>query len=242
MSKFALLGGDAFPDEIFLPFFTVFIFTYLLILGIMITMYVLQSLALFKIAKKRGIHNYGMAWVPIGSTWLLGKIADDVNLCRRNKKTNFARNILTLSLIYIAVFILFYIGAIFFAVTVAIQSETTGTSIIDYPATVLVVSLIALGMMVLAVVLSVLTYMALYRVFYGYDENNAVVFLVLSIFISYLLPIFLFIIRNRDLLPPDPSTFIQNGFPVYPNMYTPTPAVEENKFENNSNMEENTNE
>ena len=198
-------------------FFAIF---YIILLGAAILMYVFQSLALFKLAKNRGIANYGLAWVPIGSSWLLGKLADDVNICRRNKKTNFARNLLTLNLVYVGSFIAIYIAAIAIGVSIGMQSSYGGYSASMAPGAVIVLLLLYLVLVGVMIAMIVLNYMALYRVFYGYAEENAVLYLVLSIFVSITQPIFLFIIRNRPLLPPDPSTFGQNG---YSYMYSATP-------------------
>jgi len=216
-----------------IAFFAIF---YLLFLGAAILMYVLQSLALFNLAKKRGIQNYGLAWVPIGSSWILGKLADDVNICRRNKRTHFARNLLVLNIAYLASFVLVYIGAFALGITIAMEEMMSGVASTAGPAIILVAVLLWLVLVALIIAINVLFYMALYRVFYGYAEENAVIFTVLSIFFSILLPIFLFVIRNRELLPPDPTTFVQNGYPVYPDMYSANPnQTNENNFENNSN-------
>jgi len=216
-----------------IAFFAIF---YLLFLGAAILMYVLQSLALFNLAKKRGIQNYGLAWVPIGSSWILGKLADDVNICRRNKRTHFARNLLVLNIAYLASFVLVYIGAFALGITIAMEEMMSGVASTAGPAIILVAVLLWLVLVALIIAIHVLFYMALYRVFYGYAEENAVIFTVLSIFFSILLPIFLFVIRNRELLPPDPTTFVQNGYPVYPDMYSANPnQTNENNFENNSN-------
>ena len=198
-------------------FFAIF---YIILLGAAILMYVFQSLALFKLAKNRGIANYGLAWVPIGSSWLLGKLADDVNICRRNKKTNFARNLLTLNLVYVGSFIAIYIAAIAIGISIGMQSSYGGYSASMAPGAVIVLLLLYLVLVGVMIAMIVLNYMALYRVYYGYAEENAVLYLVLSIFVSITQPIFLFIIRNRPLLPPDPSTFGQNG---YSYMYSTTP-------------------
>jgi len=166
----------------------------------------------------------------------LGKLADDVNICRRNKRTHFARNLLVLNIAYLASFVLVYIGAFALGITIAMEEMMSGVASTAGPAIILVAVLLWLVLVALIIAINVLFYMALYRVFYGYAEENAVIFTVLSIFFSILLPIFLFVIRNRELLPPDPTTFVQNGYPVYPDMYSANPnQTNENNFENNSN-------
>ena len=41
-----------------------------------ITMYVLHSLGIYTIAKKRGIATPFLAWIPVANIWILGSIAD----------------------------------------------------------------------------------------------------------------------------------------------------------------------
>lgn len=42
-----------------------------------VAMYVMQGVALQTIARRRGIRHDWLAWVPVGSVWILGAIADD---------------------------------------------------------------------------------------------------------------------------------------------------------------------
>lgn len=44
---------------------------------ISIASYVLYALGLYTIARRRGIRNAWLAWVPVASVWILGSIADD---------------------------------------------------------------------------------------------------------------------------------------------------------------------
>ena len=140
-------------------------FFYMIMLGVAVLTYVLQSLALYRLAKNRGIANYGLAWVPIGSSWLLGKLADDVNICRRNKKTHFARNLLILNLAYFGAFILIYIVAIIIGISIGLQEISYGYSVTMAPAAIVVLLLLYLLLVGGAIAMMVLTYMALYRVF-----------------------------------------------------------------------------
>ena len=47
-----------------------------ILLALAVVMYVFQSLGLYTMAKRRGIKCYGLAWVPIGNLWIMGKLAD----------------------------------------------------------------------------------------------------------------------------------------------------------------------
>lgn len=52
-----------------------------------IALYVLQAIGLYTIAKRRNIAHAWLAWVPVGSVWILGSIADDY-LARTGRKTS----------------------------------------------------------------------------------------------------------------------------------------------------------
>ena len=47
-----------------------------LMFGLSIAAYVLQALGLYTIAKRRGISNPWLAWVPVAWVWVLGSISD----------------------------------------------------------------------------------------------------------------------------------------------------------------------
>ncbi len=54
-----------------------------------VVVYVLQSLALYTIAKRRGIEHAWMAWVPFVCNYMLGKIADEYNERVEHRATYF---------------------------------------------------------------------------------------------------------------------------------------------------------
>lgn len=70
-----------------------------------IAMYVLQALGMYAIAKRRGIKNPWLAWIPIGSVWILGSISDDFRMktTGRPHKQRIALVILTAVLLVMTV-------------------------------------------------------------------------------------------------------------------------------------------
>jgi hypothetical protein len=59
--------------------------------------------------------------------------------------------------------------------------------------------LLALVMLPVSIVNLVFTYIALHDIYSSCEPGNATLYLVLSIFISYAQPIFLFLCRNKDM-------------------------------------------
>ena len=116
--------------------------------------YVLQALSLQTMAKRRGIANAWLAWVPVGSSWLLGAIADDINL-RQGKKTSYA--------------------IVLLVVTAACMGA--GFSLFLIPFLGLFSGLFSIAVLVVY-------YIALYEIYRDYTPRNAVLYLVLSILLG----------------------------------------------------------
>ena len=61
---------------------------WIVLMLISIVMYVLQSIGLYKTAKRRGIHNAWLSWLPVGCTWIIGCISDQYQYVVRGKIRN----------------------------------------------------------------------------------------------------------------------------------------------------------
>ena len=92
------------------------VFLYLLIIGIGVASYIIQSLALQGIAKRRGINNPWLSWIPVANTWIIGSIADEYDN-RNGIKRKWRVLLLTLSIATMALVILFYVAIIVFVVS-----------------------------------------------------------------------------------------------------------------------------
>ena len=71
--------------------------------------WIISSLSLQSIAKRRGIRNAWLAWVPIGNQWILGSIADQYQHLIQGKITSRRKILLWLGL---ANFVVSVIGGI----------------------------------------------------------------------------------------------------------------------------------
>lgn len=81
MEGFAFIGA----------FMIIWLILMLVVIGIGITSYVLGSLGTYKIAKRRGIHNPWLAWLPVGQAWVLGSISDHYQYIARGKTRNYRK-------------------------------------------------------------------------------------------------------------------------------------------------------
>lgn len=173
----------------------------LLSLVFAIVSYVLCSAAFYSIAKRRGINNPWMSWVPVLSAWVLGCISDQYQYVVKGKNKNKRKWLIGLS---IALAVLYIVFVVFVGITVfQIASNTMGGMTEDQILEAVLGPL--LGMMAgmlplfaLALAVTVIRYIAMYDLYTSCNPQNNVLFLVLSIFFSVTEPFFVFFNRKKD--------------------------------------------
>ena len=180
-----------------LGFFLVF---YLLIAAFSLVAYILQSLGMYTIAKRRGIHNPWLAWLPVGNMWILGSISDQYQYVAKGNVRNKRKSLLGLMLaMYLSLAVIF-VGAFS-----AILSEAMGMDAgeVLFGATLGVTLIGYVIILVISVIAMVIQYMALYDLYISCEPSNGVLYLVLSIFAAVAMPFFIFACRKKDLgMPP----------------------------------------
>lgn len=185
-------------NEADLMVFTSIIAVYFACLGIIsLAMYLLQAFGLYGMAKGSGISAPWRGFIPFANTFLFGKIAERYVKKDGKKSAKFgglllAFEILTLVLAFVT--IAFAISMIF--VLIAAENETDLAYSILAPMVAMFISCFVL--MGVSIAYIVLYYVALWRIFTAFDYNNATVYFVLSILFSFLGPIFLFVLRNKQ--------------------------------------------
>lgn len=199
---------------------------------ISLAVYLFTALALYTIANRRGIKNPWLAWIPWGNMWILGSIADDYQMKVNGRKkarrkvllgTSIATSILAMVVVALAIVILVFIFAAMLSGGELENLELSEDSTLVVGFAALGAALFSLPMLALAVWQAVFQFIALYEVYKSCDPGNAVLYLVLSIFISICQPVFLFISRNKDDGMPKP----QPQIPPVPS--TPAAPVQENE-------------
>lgn len=185
--------------------FVFYLVYFLFILGVSIAVYVMRSLSLYTIANRRGIRKPWLAWVPVGDAWILGCISDQYRYVALGQVKNKRKILLVLNILMYAALV----GILVLLVNLMVQTiGLTEEMMQDYILTQMLGS--AMGMMLLYLVLAgmsiavtILQYMALYDLYASCEPGNKVLYLVLNIFISITLPIFLLVCRKKDLgMPP----------------------------------------
>lgn len=154
--------------------------------------YVLQSISMHTIAKRRGIHKPWLAWIPVGNLWIMGSIADQYQYVAKGKVRNRRKVLLGLSVAAMIVSIPYYISCFGVAIGTAGGSET---GMIALSALMMVCSL---ALSALGIISAVFQCIALYDLYASCQPSNSVLYLVLSIVFNITQPIFMFICRNKD--------------------------------------------
>lgn len=126
-----------------------------------IAQYVLNGIALLRMAKKLGIPNGWMGFVPFTDVYLLGKIADT----GAEKKVNAKRLLITYILFFVML-VLYMAVAVALGLVSAAEPDMT-------PAMLVVFILFLLVYIASAILLSVFMYIAYYRICENFGGTNA---------------------------------------------------------------------
>ena len=171
--------------------------------------YILQSVALYTIAYRRGFLRPWLAWIPVGNVWLLGALSDQYRYKVHGKVRNKRKVLLVLGLILAA----FLVTAIWCTITMdpgpreepklnaeagSVPKEDTNGLL----AVLLYIGVLTLPIWAMIVAYTIFFYMALYDVFRSCHPKNSVLYLVLSlvgnVYINGGYSIFLMLCRDCD--------------------------------------------
>ena len=162
--------------------------------------WILSSVGLHKIAKRRGIAHAWLAWLPIGREWVLGSVSDQYQHLVQGKITARRRILLILEAACIVAGIVYVVTTAMAEIMAAADGSVGGVLM-----AVGVPYLLFLGVAVTDMVFYQICNFDLYR---SCNPQNAVVFLVLGIIIPVCQPFFYFACRKKDLgmIVPQPVT------------------------------------
>lgn len=197
-----------------------------------IVAYVLQALALYTIAKRRGLNKPWLAWVPVVNVWTLGAVSDHyqsvVNGQKKSKrKILLGLNIAALVLEIICLIVFLLVVSWYFSgadtnlpMYYAAQPETGGEDM-SYGLVMLLGMLAAgaglllvclLPVLILLVILAVFRWMAIYDVLKSCQPKDAQTYFLVSLLVSIfavrgLESVFMLMCMNKDegMVVPDPE-------------------------------------
>ena len=174
--------------------------------------YILSAAGMYAIAKRRGINNAWLAWIPVASGWILGSISDQYQYVVKGK-VRYNRIIL-ISLLGASALL----GGISSGSTQLLMEGTS--NVLGILGGSFLASAVSIACMVFHVI-------ALYDLYCSCNPQNSVLFLVLSIVFGITEPFFVFGCRNKDLgMPP--------RRPVYQDAQQPPQIPQENGWQSQS--------
>lgn len=184
-----------------------------------VALYVIRSLSLYTIAKRRGLNKPWLAWIPVGTEWIIGSLSDQYKYVTQGKNQTRRKILLILTIISMVLGVYAASVTVSKIVTTVFQLEAMGTGhMSDEMAFRLAMSMLSsLGSGLAAGILGIVTYvfreMCMYDLFKSCDPKNVVLYLVLSIFFGFTEPFFLLACRNKDLGMPPRKTVVDAPYP-----------------------------
>ncbi len=191
--------------------------------GLGVLVYILQTLALYTIAKRRAIKKPWLAWIPLVNVWILGSLSDQYQYVVKRQVKNKRKVLLGLGIAMAAMGVVFLIAAVWMLVALVFMvisipaisdPETLLSNLMYYAGSNVVLAnllalagLLALPLAVLAVIHTVYFYMALYDLFRSCDPKNTTLYFVLglvgNVVIEGAYSIFMILCKDKDLgMPP----------------------------------------
>ncbi len=178
-------------EEMLTTFLLIFLGVMGVVLLVALVFWIIRSLSLMALAKRRGIRNAWLAWIPVGSEWVLGSVSDQYQHLVQNKITSRRKILLALEIASLVVVLGTYAVAIFQAVAAVTEEEMVAASLLSA-----IPSLLSTGV---GITTMVFYHMSNYDLYRSCNPRNAVAFLVLGIIFPVCEPFFYLACRKKDL-------------------------------------------
>ena len=186
-----------FTEGDLMVFASIMFIYFAFIVIIALAMYLLEAVGLYGMAKSSGFSSPLRSFIPFANTFLFGKIAEKYQRRDGKRSAKFGGLLLAfeiLTLFFSITTMAFVISMISVLATSYNDSELNASIVVPMIA-MLACCFVLIGVLIAYVVIY---YVALWRIFTAFDYNNATVYFVLSILFSFLGPIFLFVLRNKQ--------------------------------------------
>ncbi len=173
----------------------------LVLMGVSVAMYVLRSLGMYTIAKRRGISRPWLSWIPVADNYLLGCISDQYQYVVKGKNKSKRRALLILGIVLAVIYVAFIantINIVANAVTGALNNMDEDALVAGMIGPIFGMMGLSIPLLGVTIALVVVRFMALYDLYTSCSPQNSVMFLVLSIFFNVTEPFFIFFNRKKD--------------------------------------------
>lgn len=167
--------------------------------------YIFESAGLYTLAKRRGIHYPGLAWVPVARDWVMGSLSDQYAMrLGQNKSYRKVLPALGAVVTILAVLVLSFIiqfmvrlatgDPVLYAQLYQASNNPEEAVLLIFGSVVPFVSILY----IVGIVYMVFYFITLYKLFQSCRPGSAVGYLLLSIFLGFLRPFLVFACRNSD--------------------------------------------
>lgn len=197
-----------FPEGAGFEFVIIYyLFYFLALMAFSIGSYILQSISLHSIARRRGIQKPWLAWVPLGEAWIMGSVSDQYRYVVKGQIKNKRKVLLTLEIFTLLLAFLFMAFAGAYMVNGIMYPDVAWNSMGLF---IVVFVFVYVGICGLAIATAVVRYMALFDLYRSCRPSASVPFLLVSIFVAAAMPVFILLCRNKDDgMPPRKPELIQ---------------------------------
>lgn len=193
-------------------FWILYLIFYCLVMVCAAYAYVFVSLGGQRMARKVGMSNPWMFWIPCANVYAMGNLADtQASLCE-GKNTTYRKKMLTWTIVVACAAIPWAIAYTVFMVAAAANGlldengvliTLDGASLEPLIGPTLFLLAVSLVFLALYIVYVVIYYKTLYRIFKLYAPDGAAGLVVLSVFVSVAIPaVFLKLSEREPVLPP----------------------------------------
>lgn len=161
----------------------------LLVLAVAAAIYVFKSIGFYSVAKRRGLRNPWLAWIPVAQYWIVGSLSDQYQYVVNGKVKNRRKVLLIVGAGSAVVSCVLQVVRLVLFVTGSDEAALVGGAVS------LIAALAGFG---LGIAATVFYYMSMYDLYTSFSPQNSVMFLVLSILFQITEPFFVFFNRNKD--------------------------------------------
>ncbi len=166
-----------------------------------IAAYVLSALGLYTMASRRGLHHPWLAWVPVANLWITGSLADQFRYVARGEIRSKRKTLVILEILSVllgAVTLVMGLGVAGRMVSLGLSGRMSEAVVLEAFSSLFGVLALLVPAAGLGIARKVIRFMALYDIYGSCDPDNKLLFILLSIFIPFTEPFFLFFCRNKD--------------------------------------------
>ena len=193
-------------------FLVVMVALVVLFLLIALAQYIMQSIAITHIGRRRGIKQPWLIWIPIARNWAIGALADDHD-ARNGLTRRFRVLLLVFVLVFYGAYIILY-GSLFAYI------PTLETMNYESPEIVSTVIGLFVGMyaglliiVMLSLAVTALNYVCLYKIYESLSPRRCVLHFILGLLIPLYMPISLLCLKNSGYPYPEVVPARKNSIP-----------------------------